>query len=353
MNKLAITLALTTTTFSTFAFAFDKYPVKDPAPTTVSEGKPEIIDDPAVLDTLWKSEEGQKLQQYIKLDEPIIDEMDPGARCDDISANKTFNVPVYSKEIAGFGLTFGLGGGIGIVADATSMGAQASFGPTLRVFGQDTKPLELKLSATTKSTGQNSVDLHVLAFGYELDSYNIANSTSALEYSNSVNWSLPNAVMGTYEDSYECNWLPFLDECTVSWGTTPLVANLAGIFVLRVNSQGAQAHALAAATAYSNVHANAIVARGDYRIIGAGGGVMNFMRGRFWASGKLIPHNSHWLAAAEADVNIEDVLGGKASVRVELEDFEAAAIDHTIFKVAPMSFSDLWNYSCTFDKKWK
>jgi hypothetical protein len=355
MNKLAITLALATTTFSVAAFASDKYsaPSEEPAPDKMSDGKVEIIDDPTVLDALWKTEEGQKMAKLIKADGPVLDTLDPGARCDDISANKTFNVPLYETTIAGFGVHFGLGGGIGIVADSNSMGAQASFGPTLRVLGQNTKPLELKLSATTKSTGENSIDLKVLAFSYELDSYNIASSTSPLEYVNSVSWSLPNAVSGTYGNSYDCHWIPLLDECRVSWSTTPLVASLAGIFVLRVNSQGVQAHGLASARSYSNVRASAAVAGFGYRVTATGSSVINFMRGLFWSSAKLVPHNAHWVAAAEASYNVEDVLGAKMLLHVDLSQFDHDDVDELLFERAPKHFSDLWNYSCSFDKKWK
>jgi hypothetical protein len=232
------------------------------------------------------------------------------------------------------------------------MGAEASFGPSLEVFDQLTKPLELKLSATTTSTGQNSVDLKLLAFTYELDSYNIANSTTPLEYISSVGWSLPNAVSGTMGDTYDCDtW--FTDSCSLSWSATPLLATVGGIFVLRVNSHGVEAHALAAANAHSSVAISGSATGHGITISASGSGVINYMRGLYWGSATLAPYNSHWAATAESSINVEDVFGAKVKATVDLSDIGHDPVDHTFVDKAPTSFSNLWSYGCTFDKDWK
>lgn len=333
-KKLAITLVLATTG-SAFA------------------GKTEIVPDKGVLEDLWNTKEGMKMLDVLRSEEPIIDEMDPGARCDDISAGKKFTWPVYSTDIAGFAVKLGVTGGIGIVADSTRMAAEASFGPSLRVFAQDTKPIELRLSASTTSTGQNSVDLQLLAFDYMLDSYNIANSTSPLEYINSVGWSLPNAVSGTIGDSYDCSWIPLTDSCSASWSATPLLARVGGIYVLRVNSHGVQAHGLVSATAHSSVSVSGEATAFDRRFAVTGAGVLNFMRGMFWGSATLAPYNSHWIASAESSIEAEDVFGAKVSATLDLTSVEGGLRHFTPYEKVASSYHDLWSYSCSFDKDWK
>jgi hypothetical protein len=344
-NKLAVSFVLATTTFAGSAFA------EDPPP------KFEIVEDRYLVDELYNSEYGKRMIDVLQSDEPIIDEMDPGARCDDIDAGKQFNWPLYSTDIAGFNVHLGVSGDIGIVADSTRIAAEASFGPSLKVFGQIEKPIDLKLSASTNSMGENSVDLSLLAFGYELDSYNLASSTAPLEYITAVGWNLPNVLSGTWGDSYDCDFF-LTDSCSISWRVTPLVASVAGIFVLRVNSNGVQAHALASAKSYSAVTisggATATLPNGSPITIAATGtGVINFLRGMFWGSATLAPHNSHWLATAESSISVEDVFGAKVSARLDLSDLDADPREYTLLERQPMGFSDLWAYQCSFDKDFK
>jgi hypothetical protein len=351
-NKIAIALSLLTTTSLAVAEDSKDPPLSDP-PKDIK-----IVEDKELLDTLYNTEYGKRMLDVLRSDEPIIDEMDPGAQCKDISAGKQFSWPAYDTDIAGFGVHLGLAGSIGITADSTQLKAEADFGPTLGVFGQTHKPIELDLSASTNNMGESSIDLRLLAFGHELDSYNIASTTDPLEYIDSVGWTLPDVISGNWGGSWDCDTF-LTDSCSVSWNVTPLVANLAGIFVLRVNSHGVEAHALAAA----NAHSNASITGGftghytdpttnmrrDVSGTATGSGVFNFIRSLFWGSGVLAPYNSHWVAAAESDVNVEDVFGAKLSVHVDSDDLDFHN-SHTFIDKEPMSFSDLWSYQCTFDK---
>lgn len=357
LNKLAVTLVLATTTFVGSASASDK----DPTPYYNPEAM-EIVKDDAILDDLWKTEPGQKLIEILHSDVPIVDEVDQGAQCNDISAGKQFRWPLYSTDIAGFGVQLGVAGDIGIVADSTRMAAEASFGPSLTVFGQQAKPIELRLSASTNSMGQNSVDLKLLAFAYELESYNITNSTAPLEYIRAVGWSLPNAVSGTMGNTYDCSALPVLDTCSASWSVTPLVASIGGIFALRVNSNGVQAHGLAAANAHSNVNVSgsasvkAIDLNGDpktYTFNVSGSGVVNFMHAMFWGSATLAPHNGHWIASAESSIAVEDVFGAKVQANVDLSSIGHDPLTWMAYEHEAMALHDLWSYQCSFDKNFK
>lgn len=347
-NKLAVSLVLATTTLAGTAFAKGTLPSSDFDP----DPKPQIIEDKAVLDTILKTDEGQKMLKILHGDEPRLDEMDPGAQCDDIKAGKEFHWPLYSTSIAGVDMSLGVAGGIGVVADATRMGAEATFGPSLEVFGALAKPIDLKLSASTSSTGQNSVDLKLVAFGYELDSYNIASSTTPLAYENSAGWSLPNAIPGTIGDTYNCaSALPVGSVCMASWRTTPLVASIGGVFVLRVNSTGVQVHGIAAANAHSNVTLSGTVGYKGATLTTTGSGVINFIHGLFIAHATLAPHNNRWVAAVDSSISVEDVFGAKVTGKVVLPVLGERT--YTPLEHAPAAYHDLFAYQCTFDKDFK
>ncbi len=360
-NKLAVSLVLATTTLAGTAFAKGALPSYDFDP----DPKPQLIENKEFLDTLMKTEAGQKMLKIIHAEEPRLDEMDPGARCDDIKASKEFSWPVYSAELAGFGVKFGVAADIGIVADSTRLAAEASFGPSLRFLGQTAKPIELRLSASTNNMGQNSVDLKLLAFSYELDSYNIASSTSPLEYVTSVAWSLPNALSISTGGTFDCSFVPLFTACSASWSVNPVVASVGGIFVLRVNSHGVEAHALAAASAHSsvNISGNATVEvdnpfdEDDEPVtvtFSAGGtGAINFMNANYSGNATLAPYNGRWIASADSWISVEDVLGAKASAVFDLSDIDHSPERVTIFENPPMHYHDTWTYQCSFDKDFK
>jgi hypothetical protein len=111
----------------------------------------------------------------------------------------------------------GLGAGVGVVADCNQLAVQGSLSINASIFGNlvQVKPLEVQLSAATKSDHSNTITLNVLAFDHTIKSYPIASSPTPLTGGFDVGYVLPD---GTLDGSWDAG------DFDVSYNTSVSIA---------------------------------------------------------------------------------------------------------------------------------
>ena len=316
----------------------------------------EAVKDPKALEALYDSPLAKEFAdgKYF----PTIDELDPGPDCKSISAGRHFSLPLYEQSIAGVPFTVGLAGDIGLVADTDKFGAEATLGPSVDMFGQSFRPLDLRLSAVTKSSGESTIDASLYAFGMEITTRNLASTTDPIEYIDGLGWSLPHVFNGQLGDSYGCSAGP-LENCTVAWSLrSNVAASVGAIIILRVSAQGVEARTLAAINADASVSASGTLTTDVVTDVGSlkglrigaeGFGRIDVIHTLFGGRALLMPYNSYYVADAAASLAVTDTMQGSAKIT-----FPVPIIDDptfTLFQLNGTGLIEDWRYQCTFPKQ--
>jgi hypothetical protein len=353
-TKLTITFALTTAALATPAFAEDEKDLPPP------DEKIEAVRDDKGAAAVWESEYAKKLVEAVKIDEPLIDEMDPGAYCKDIQAHDEIFMPLREIGLGDHKFKVGLEAGASLTADANELGVIGTFGPGVELLGQVRKPVEVRLSAKTLANNAgNTIDLGLYAFGMEIDSYNIANTPNPIQYLDVWSWTFPNALSGDIGGSIDCSGLPGLDTCTLGWSAaTSVVANIGLLWGLRVSTDGVRAGFFATTNAQAGMQltgfANGTVCDDpqsdwcSFEVSARGVASASLISANAFSLARLEPYNSYWLAAAEYNVHAENILGANVAL-----EFPEPIGDYSIANHTATSFDDAFQYGCTFEKAFK
>lgn len=309
-----------------------------------------MVEDPKALDGLLGTKLAKEILGY---EGPVIDTLDPGPHCKDIDAGHSFSEPFYQQSVAGVPFTIGASGDIGLVADATKFGAEASIGPSVELFGQSVRPLDYRFSATADSSGLNSIDFSIYAFGFELGSTSIANTTNAINYTRSFGWSLPNVLSGSLGKTYNCTSDFGLKDCSVSWSlTSNVAANVAGVVIFGISHTGVEARALLGVNANASLSATgsagADIPHLGHATLSLGAtGSFDVIHALFGGRALLQPYNSYYVADAAASFSVSDSMQGLLAFHIA----EPIDEDFTIFSLTGTAYADDWAYSCTFPKQ--
>lgn len=323
------------------------------------KGTPDgFIESPEALKALWNTKVRPDYVADTGNDLPPLDTLDPGPHCTGpIDAGKKFSLPLFEQQALGMSFAFSAAGEIGLVADSTKMGAQASFGPSvefagLKIGGQDSfKPLDVQFEAATHANGDSSIEVSIYAFGRMVDSYTIANTSQPIEYIKHVGYSLPPDFTGGWSDTFDCDG----SECAGSYGLDyAVVADIGAILIFRISTAGVQSGALAAVNAYAGGHAYGSWTHEDIGSLGIEQyASFTLARAIFAARGRLVPYNGYWLADAAASFSVDEAIGGSLVFEFDVPDWIPLLPDvvrFTPFKLKPTWGWDDFSYQCTFKK---
>jgi hypothetical protein len=352
-TKLTLTLALATSMLGGAAHAFD-------LDGDVSfDDKLSIDEASSSIDTMWSNDDGKLASDTaLGTTQTALNTLAPA--CTTLPS-RSFYQPVHSESLGNQSFSVGVEGRAQLVSDADKLGVEVSFGPAAQIFGTVRRPVDVRLTASSNKDGINSLDLGFYAFGYEIDSYTLADTTNPIQHVASHNWTLPTRMTGPlWTGSIDCKIKDVLPACTLGWSIeSSVVANLSSILVLKVNSGGVEAHVIASAnsnvalTATGQVSGQLIDPFSDgetvaFSATASGTGALNIGQAYFSTHGTLRPQDSKWVAALDAGYNIEDVLLARATVA-----FRALGIERrkTLFSRPGRNFSEAYYHQCSFDKQ--
>jgi hypothetical protein len=329
------------------------------SPASASKGTPDgFIESPEALKALWNTKVRPDYVADSGNDLPPIDTLDPGPHCTGpIDAGKQISMSLYEQELLGLRFAVSAAGEIGLVADATKMGAQASIGPSIEIPGFSIggqaafKPLDLRFEAATHANGDSSIEVSIYAFGRMVDSYTIANTSQPIEYIKHLGFSLPPDLTGGWSDTFDCDG----DKCAGTYGLDyAAIADLSAILIFRVSTAGVESGALASVNAYAGGRLYGSWTHEDVGTIGTEHyGQLTLARALFGARGRLVPHNGYWLADAAMSFGVDEALGGELVLEFDVPDWIPLLDDvvrFTVLELAPIGFADSWSYQCTFKK---
>lgn len=289
---------------------------------------------------------------------PEVDSMDPGPHClGPIAAFGHFEKPLTEQTLLGMKFGVGVVGDLGLVADATRMGAEASIGLGLEfggiMLGEHRKgddknymrPLEIRFDALTHTSGDSDLSVSLYAFGYQLGSETLASTSATLAYANGFAWNLPFPVDGGWQDTFACD----SSSCDGSYGFTyEAVATASAMFSMRLDAAtGITTAALGGVQSFAQGEAAA-----SYKGIGiTQTNRFDLIHGTFSARGRIAPHtgNGDWIADAEYWGTLQDTLEG----RLQFE-FTIPIVDETLtftpFSLDEQNYNQLWSYQCTIEQ---
>jgi hypothetical protein len=271
---------------------------------------------------------------------PIVIPADDCAKPVDYS--KSF--PFGSTQSDGMGVNWSIGfeGRLSLIADCNKLEARASTGPTLTVFDAITvKPMDIRLSAFTDKTGLNGIEASAYAFGIELYSKPLAQTTQALYYRKSVGFSLPaNELSGSWSGGGSRG--PAEASFMASYNT---VANTSAYVLLRASaSSGIQARVIGTASASSRVSVSGSAEAYGISVDLNSSFDLDLLRhGNFSAMAAARPIDGVWTAQANAGAYVDDALAGWFGVKI-------AGSRYTIFELEPTDWSDSYSKKKTFTK---
>jgi hypothetical protein len=341
---------------------------------TVAHARGEPTDDGKDKEMIWDEEvirdlyNSELAKEYANPDFPIIDTLDPGGRCTDISAKKTFNMPLYEQSIAGVPFSAGVAGELALEATNDKLAVTASLSPSIDVFGAVRTPLDVRLSASTTAAGANAVELSVTAFGFTLASDTLATTSTPIALTESFGWSLPNVFTAQLGDSF---WIGNIGgrvrNAAVNWNVSATArAHVGGVFLFSVSTAGVQARALVSNDAYAALIATAGFTAQfdppdfqsdwhDFSLELRFDSTLDMIRSTFGGRGLLVPRNGHWLADAAASLALTDTMGAHmgTTISIPIPIVDDPSYTLSFFDLAPTTWNDAWSYSCTFDKQFK
>jgi hypothetical protein len=391
MNKLTVTTILATTVLSASAFAGTLVgPATDTGTTTASRG--DVIAE----------FEGTTFGAYIKPDLlPAKNEVPPPA-CSKASS-KLFNLPLYEQTALSVPFSIGVAAGVGLVTESTKVGARLSLGPSVVVFGDVGKPIDFTVTASHTSAGKNSLDFGIYLFGKLVSTENIAETTTPIQFVDSMGWNLPNffadkvndddddgipddadtdddndgmpdttdpdddgdGVPDTQEQdpspehdySVGCNVSGAIRNCTTGWSFKAQgVADLGAAVRLGVSSNGVEARALIASNAFASLNATAYWHSQVYNPISGNWVTANIdlspiarldvMRLVFGGRAVLTPQTGGWLADAGASISVSDAMGANFGVKFDVP--VVGEKSYSVLKLIPKQYADDWKYICTY-----
>ncbi len=342
----------------------DTDPKGDPKGGTPNP-KGEMIWDEQVIKDLYSHE---LAKEYADPAFPKVDTLDPGARCKDISATYSINMPLYEQSIGIVPFSVGVAGELKLEETNDKLSVTGSLGPSIDVFGEVHTPLDLKLSASTNAAGVNSVDVSITAFGYMLYTDNLADSTTPIQLIESFGWSLPDVFTAEIGDSY---WIGDIGgrvrNAEASWKVSATAqAHVGGLVMFSVGTNGVQARAFVSNDAYAALVATATVTAEvdppdfldrwhDVKLDFNFTSTLDMIRSTFGGRGLLVPHNGHWLAEAGATLALTDTMGAHigTTISIPIPIVDDPSYELSFFDLTPTEWNDTWNYSCTFDKQFK
>jgi hypothetical protein len=247
-----------------------------------------------------------------------------------------------SKNLAGgttgpISWTLGASAGVGMYADCNRLTAEGSVGLDATMFdGLTVKPLEVKLSANTKSTGNNSLEWSVYAFGFEVKKQPIVESATPISGADSMGYMLPMKYQsGTL--SYSPDWA---GSAMGSVGYTA-VGQVAAAVIWKASPTEVSARAITSGNAsaslkgsitYKGFTYNKTVPFDIFRLTQGGRAVLKQVSG------------TQWKAEAANTISLTDVLNASMCWDIPLLGTKC------LFKVDADEWADDYSVSKTFTK---
>jgi hypothetical protein len=350
-TKLTVTFALATSMLGGAAHAFDTL-------DEVSfDDKLAIDEASSSIDTMWTNKDGQ--QAADALFGAVLVTPDTLPTCQNLAASKSLYRALRSESLANQTVSVGLEGEAKLIADSTQLAAQVAFGPAVEFLGGVHRPVDVRITAATKPGGLNSLDLGFYAFGYEIDSYNLASSSNPIQHVASHNWTMPYVppTGSFWNGGFGCGIIPFVKGCRLNWKIDyAVVANLSAILVLKVNSTGVEAHAMTSGNSHFALMPTGTITgqvdTGDeyepFSFTASGTGVITLGQAYFATHGVLKPKDDHWNASLDVGYTVENLLSAKASVGGSVF---GKNVSQTLFERAGQSFADAYYHACQFNKQ--
>jgi hypothetical protein len=267
---------------------------------------------------------------------PPIIKLPPPACTATLNEKKTLSWQKGSQSAAGKSWNAGIGAGVGLYADCTRLSAEASVGLTAQAYDASLKPLEVTLSASTKSDQTNSIDIVVRAFGHDLKRTTLAQSSTPIDGAHDLGYVLPDGTLDgqwTYAPSWADGGF-----ATVQYNT---VANVAADIIYYVGPTEVTVRTIAAGQLNSalvgsvNYHDNSLSTHATLNI------------GRFVQGGHAQlkqDAGATWKAHAGNSVSFTNVLGISLG-------FDIPVVGRKdLINLTPGDWGDDYSYEHTFTK---
>ncbi|HEY5922303.1 MAG TPA: hypothetical protein VIV11_11560 [Kofleriaceae bacterium] len=306
---------------------------------TAHAGGRGLVENPDLLNSL---RDHPFVFEYIDERKPVFENALP---CQERPGYR-FAESLFEEEVAGVGFSANVAGSVGLVIEGANLGADASLGPSVTVFGQTATPIEVRLGARHSTvTGENSLDFGIYAFDTEIDSFQYANTPAPIDVDESFGWTLPGAMEGlSAGDSIDCG-----AGCTLAWDiSATAVADLAAILKFRIDPSGIETRVFTVSNAYAALSATGTLTKSwvDWQV--EGGGHLDIMRLAFGARGLITFNGEKWVADSGASLAVTDIMNGSASLDIP-DWIPWVPDDYTVFELeGPEDYSNSWSYLCTF-----
>jgi hypothetical protein len=298
---------------------------------------------------------------------PHPDRMDPGPSClGPISAFGRITKPLVEEEILGMRFGVDVVGDLGLVSDASRMGAEASLGIGLEFGGLSLgehrkgdpegymRPLEVRFDALTHPSGDSDLSVSLYAFGYQLADETVASTSNALVYGNGFAWNLPLPEMGSWGSEFDCNSSG--TDCNGMYGFGyEAVATVSTVFTMSLDATtGITTAAAGGVHSFAEGNVSGSWGTNDTGTFGISQRArFDLIHGSFSARGRIAPHNAHWIVDAEQWATLEDTLEGRIRFEFDVPDwipFVPDVVTFTPFELAGHTFNQRWSYQCTIEK---